>query len=71
MRVIPPIVAGLIGLAAPVVQAAADPRKENWQPLNTVLSFELGDQFCKYGAHQILRRDWRGGWWWGPCVRNR
>jgi hypothetical protein len=71
MRVIPPILAGLMALAAPSVQAVPNPSNENWRPVGTVLSFELGDQSCGYGAHQTLRRDWRGEWWWGPCLPNR
>jgi hypothetical protein len=68
MRVIPPILAGSMALAAASVQAARSPN-ENWRPLSTVLSFELTeDEACGYGAHQILRRDWRGVWWWGPCI---
>ena len=57
MRVIPPMLAGLMALAAPSVQAAPNPN-ENWRPLSTVLSFELTeDEACVYGAHQILGRD--------------
>jgi hypothetical protein len=33
MRVIPPMLAGLMALAAPSVQAAPNPN-ENWRPLN-------------------------------------
>jgi hypothetical protein len=70
MRVIPPILAGLMALAAPSVQAAPNP-SENWRPLNPPLSLSLGDQACRDGWHQALWRDWRGDWWWGPCVPNR
>ena len=46
MRVIPPMLAGLMALAAPSVQAAPNPN-ENWRPLSTVLSFELTeDEAC-------------------------
>jgi hypothetical protein len=37
MRVIPPMLAGLMALAAPSVQAAPNPN-ENWRPLNPPLS---------------------------------
>jgi hypothetical protein len=52
-----------MALASPSVQAVPNPSNENWRPVGTVLSFELGDQSCGYGAHQTLRRDWRGEWW--------
>jgi hypothetical protein len=70
MRVIPPILAGLMALAASSVQAAPTPN-ENWRPLNPPLSLNLGDHACGDGWHQALWRDWRGDWWWGPCVPNR
>ena len=70
MRVIPPILAGLMALAAPSVQAAPNPN-ENWRPLYPPLSLSLGDHACGEGWHQALWRDWRGDWWWGPCVPNR
>ena len=63
MRVIPPILAGLMALAAPSVQAAAPNPNENWRPLNPPQSLSLGDYACD-GWHQVLRRDWRGDWWW-------
>jgi hypothetical protein len=66
MRVIPLAFAGFMALS---VQAAPNPSNESWRPLSTVLSFELTeDKACGYGAHQILRRDWRGDWSWGPCI---
>jgi hypothetical protein len=71
MRVIVSTFASLIALAAVSAQAAPSPYKENWLPLSARLSFELGDQVCGYGSHQALWRDWRGDWWWGPCVQNR
>jgi hypothetical protein len=70
MRVIPPMLAGLMALAAPSVQAAPNPN-ENWRSLNPPLSLSLGDQACGEGWHQALRGDWRGEWWWGPCAPNR
>ena len=42
-----------------------------WRPLNPPLSLSLGDHACGDGWHQALWRDWRGDWWWGPCVPNR
>ena len=71
LRVIPPIFATLTALAALSAQAASNQNLENWLPLGPALSFGLGDQGCADGWHQALRRDWRGDWWWGPCVQNR
>jgi hypothetical protein len=71
MRVIPPIFAALTALAAVSAQAAPNPNLQNWFPLSPALSFGLGDQGCGDGWHPALRRDWRGDWWWGPCVPNR
>ena len=71
MRAIPPMLAGFIALAAVTVYAAPNPSQENWRPLVQPLSFGLGDQACGEGRHQALWRDWRGEWWWGPCVKNR
>jgi len=71
MRVIPPILVALTALAVASAQAAPNPNPENWRPLSLALSFGLGDQACGYGWHQALWRDWRGDWWWGPCVQNR
>ena len=69
MRVIPLTIAAVMALAAVSVQAAPNP--EIWRPLGPALSFGLGDQACGNGWHQALWRDWRGDWWWGPCVQNR
>ena len=71
LRVIPPILVGCVVLAAVSAQAAPSPNQENWRPLAEPLSFALGDQACGEGWHQALWRDWRGEWWWGPCVQNR
>ena len=71
MRVFPPIFAALTALAAATAQAAPNPNQENWLPLGPALSFGLGEQACGDGSHQALWRDWRGDWWWGPCVPNR
>jgi hypothetical protein len=71
MRVSPPIFAALTALAAVSAQAAPNPNLQNWFPLGPALSFGLGDQGCGDGWHPALRRDWRGDWWWGPCVPNR
>ena len=67
MRVIPSMLAGLMALAAPSVQAAPNPN-ENWRPLNPPLSLSLGGQACGEGWHQALRRDWRAS---GGGVRAR
>jgi hypothetical protein len=70
MRVIVGTFAGLVALAALSAHAAPSPSKGNWLPLGAPLSFGLGDQGCGEGWHQALWRDWRGDWWWGPCVPN-
>ena len=71
MRAIPPILAALTALAVSSTQAAPNPNPENWYPLGATLSLGLGDQACGDGRHQALWRDWRGDWWWGPCVQSR
>ena len=71
MRVIPVVLAALTAVAVSSAQAAPNPNPENWRPLGSPLSFGLGDQGCEMGWHQALWRDWRGEWWWGPCVPNR
>jgi hypothetical protein len=73
MRVIPPILVALAALAvaSASAQAAPNPNPENWRPLGPAVTFGLGDQACGSGWHQALWRDWRGDWWWGPCVQNR
>ena len=71
MRVIPVLVAALTTLAASSALAAPNPNLVNWLPLGPALSFGLGDQGCGNDWHQALWRDWRGDWWWGPCVPNR
>ena len=72
MRVIPTTLVGSIVLLAVSAQAVPTRKDENWRPLPTaLLSLSLGDQACGEGFHQALWRDWRGEWWWGPCVANR
>jgi hypothetical protein len=71
MRIIVAAFAGLVALAAVSAQATPSPNQENWRPLGQPLSFALGDQARGDGWHQALWRDWRGDWWWGPCVPNR
>jgi hypothetical protein len=71
MRIIGVAFTGLVALAAVSAQAVPTSNLENWLPLGSALSFGLGDQACGNGWHQTLRRDWRGDWWWGPCVPNR
>ena len=71
MQAIAPMIVGFVALTAVSVQAAPSPNQENWSLLGRPLSFTLGDQACGEGWHQALWRDWRGGWWWGPCVANR
>jgi hypothetical protein len=71
MRVIVATFIGLVALAVAPVQATPNPDKDNWVQLGAARSFELGDQACGVGWHQALWRDWRGEWWWGPCVQNR
>ncbi|MGC2201581.1 MAG: hypothetical protein WA633_15770 [Stellaceae bacterium] len=64
-------VATLAGLTALALSVPAAQNQGNWVPLGRALSFELGDQACGEGRYQALWRDWRGDWWWGPCVPNR
>jgi hypothetical protein len=71
MRAIAPLLAGFVALAAVPTHAKSGINNEDWRPLGEALSFSLGDQACGYGRHQALWRDWRGDWWWGPCVPNR
>jgi len=71
IRIIVAAFAGLVALAAVSVQLAPSSNQEKWRPLGQPLSFGLGDQGCGDGWHQALWRDWRGEWWWGPCVPNR
>ena len=61
---------GLVALAVASAQAAPNPEKGNWVPLGAAPSFELGDKGCGQGSHRSFWRDWRGDWWWGPCVPN-
>jgi hypothetical protein len=72
MRIVPPTLPAFVVMFAVSAQAIPTSKDENWRPLPTTpLSFSLGDQACGYGFHQALWRDWRGEWWWGPCVPNR
>ena len=71
MHIIVAILTGLIALATISAQAAPNTDNGNWRPLGAALSFSLGDQACGEGRHDALWRDWRGDWWWGPCVGNR
>jgi hypothetical protein len=71
MRVTVAIIAGLIALPAVWAQAAPNPSIENRHPLDVALSLDLGDHACGEGRHQVLRRDWRGDWWWGLCAPSR
>ena len=70
MQAIAPMIVGFVALTAVSVQAAPSPNQENWGLLGRPLSFTLGDQACGEGWHQALWRDWRGGWWWGPCANR-
>ena len=71
MRIIVATITGLIALATSSAQAALSTSNENRRPIGAAVSFTLGDQGCGEGWHQALWRDWRGDWWWGPCVLNR
>ena len=71
MRIIVATFTGLVALAAVSTQAAPNPNQQNWRPLGPAVTFRFGDQVCAEGFHQALWRDWRGDWWWGPCVPNR
>ena len=71
MRIIVATIAGLLAAASVSAKTLPKPDIEYWRPLGPMLSLALGDQACGQGRHQALRRDWRGDWWWGPCVSNR
>jgi hypothetical protein len=71
IRIICVAFTGLAALAVVSAQAAPNPNQQNWHPLGATVTFDLGDQACEEGWHQALRRDWRGDWWWGPCVPNK
>jgi hypothetical protein len=71
IRIICVAFTGLVALAAVSAHAAPNPIQQNWQLLGPPVTFGLGDQTCGEGWHRALRRDWRGDWWWGPCVPNR
>ena len=71
MRIIVAIFASLLAAASVSAKTAPNLVTEYWRPLGTTLSFAVGDQTCGQGRHQALRRDWRGDWWWGPCVPNK
>jgi hypothetical protein len=71
MRIVVAALTGLIALAAVSAQAAPSINNKTWRPLGSPLSFGLGEEACGEGRHQALRRDWKGDWWWGPCVPNR
>jgi hypothetical protein len=71
MRIIVAAFTGLLAAASVAAKTAPHPDTEYWRPLGTTLSFALGDETCGQGRHQALRRDWRGDWWWGPCVPNK
>jgi hypothetical protein len=71
IRIIVTTFTGFVAFAAASARAVPSSKNDNWRPLDTGLSFGLGDQACGGGRHQALRRDWRGEWWWGPCAPNR
>ena len=71
IRIIVATFTGFVAFAAVSAQVEPSSKNDNWRPLDTALSFGLGDQACGYGWHQALRRDWLGQWWWGPCVPNK
>jgi hypothetical protein len=58
-------------MAALTAQTVVGSRDENRHPIGPVWPFGLGDHGCGDGWHQALWLDWRGEWWWGPCVPNR
>jgi len=71
MRRMTATLAGLFALATVSARSAPNTNSAKWVWLGSGLSFGLGDQGCGEGWHQPLRRDWRGEWYWGSCVRNR
>jgi len=70
MRASLPMVVAALALTVSV-DADLSAKRETWRPLVTPMIFSLGDHGCGDGWHQALWRDWRGDWWWGPCVPNR
>ena len=71
MRIIVAGFAGLVALAAVLAQATPSPNEENWRPLTGRCPSRSGERAAATGCIQALWRDWRGDWWWGPCVPNR
>lgn len=70
MRAVLPMLVAAAALALSV-EVDPSPPRETWRPPATPTLFSLGNHGCGDGWHQALWRDWRGDWWWGPCVPNR
>src|SRR5215831_17719678 len=70
IRALLPMLVAVIALATSV-EVDPGPKRQTWRSLTTPMIFNLGDRGCGDGWHQALWRDWRGDWWWGPCVPNR
>jgi hypothetical protein len=56
IRVIVATLTGLVALATVSAQAVPSTKLGNWLPLDTPLSFALGDQACAYGWHPSLNK---------------
>jgi hypothetical protein len=70
MRAVIATLASLLVLGTLSAQTAPSTKQEYWQRIARPFSFALGDQGCGEDRHLSLRRDWRGEWYWGPCVPN-
>jgi hypothetical protein len=68
MRAAIATLAGVFVLTVVSAEATLSLKQECWQPIARPFSFALGDQGCGEDRHLSLRRDWRGEWYWGPCV---
>jgi hypothetical protein len=52
IRIIVATLTGFVAFAAVSAQAVPNTKHENWRPLDTALSFALGDQACGDDRHQ-------------------
>ena len=71
MRIIVATITGLVIIAAVAAQATPHPSTNNLGPPGATQSFYLSYLICGEGWRRALWRDWRGDWWWGPCVLNK
>jgi hypothetical protein len=71
MHIIGAALTGLLVLTAASAQAVQSTNDRNCRPLGTALSFGLNYQAGGDSLRRVLRRDWLGELWWGPCGPNR